>query len=133
MASMKKLILIGNIGSAPELKILTSGVAVCHFNVATNEYTRDAEGLSTETTTWYRVSLFRNPAENAAAMLKSGMSVQVVGDVKVNKFKGNDGATRFSLDVTASEYQILAPAKVKSDAPVAAPVAVVVKTADIPF
>ncbi len=114
--NLKKVFIIGNLGSDPVMRYTTDGTAVASFNVAVNERARRAaasEGgqgaQQEESTTWFRVSAWRRQAEISNDLLKKGMSVFVSGDLRTREFVGNDGQKRFSLDVTMDDMQILTP------------------------
>jgi single-strand DNA-binding protein len=114
--SLKKIFIIGNLGSDPVMRYMQDGTPVATFNVAVNERARrvqNAEGAAggqpEETTTWFRVSAWRRQAEIANDLLKKGTSVFVSGDLRTSEFTGNDGQKRFSLEVTMQDMQILTP------------------------
>ena len=67
--SFNKIIVVGNLGRDPELRYTPQGIAVCSFTMATNEKRRDKSGELQDVTTWFKITLWRNQAENAAALL----------------------------------------------------------------
>lgn len=105
--SFNKIILIGNLGQDPELRYTPSGEAVCNFSVATNEKKRDKAGELQNITTWFRVTLWGNRAENASKYLEKGKSVYIEGRLRLDEWTDRDGNTRQTLDVTATEMQFL--------------------------
>lgn len=117
--SLKKVMIIGNLGSDPTMRYTPDGTQVTTFNVAVNERRRaqgQAQGQSQgpdaqreEITTWFRVTAWRNQAEIANNLLRKGTSVFVSGDLRTSEFTGQDGKTRFSLEVTMQDMQILTP------------------------
>jgi single-strand DNA-binding protein len=117
--SLKKIFIIGNLGSDPVMRYTQDGTPVASFNVAVNERSRRAQGADAgqsgqpsqpeETTTWFRVSAWRRQAEIANDLLKKGTSVYVSGNLTVREFTGNDGQKRTSLDVQMDDMQILTP------------------------
>jgi single-strand DNA-binding protein len=117
--SLKKVSIIGNLGSDPTMRYMQDGTPVASFNVAVNERPRRGQGSENaptaqaaqaeEITTWFRVSAWRRQAEIVNDLLKKGMSVFVSGDLRTSEFTGNDGNKRFSLDVTMQDMQILTP------------------------
>ena len=77
--SFNKIILIGNLGKDPELRYTPAGDAVCDFTMATNERKKDKSGEFQDVTTWFRVTLWRKQAENAAKFLAKGRQVYIEG------------------------------------------------------
>ncbi len=121
MANLKKIFIIGNLGSDPVMRFTTDGTPVASFSVAVNEHNRRAQATEgaqpEEITTWFRVSAWRRQAEVVNDLLKKGMAVFVSGDLRTREFVGNDGQKRFSLDVTMDEMQILTPKGALDDQP----------------
>ena len=97
-----KVMIIGNLGSDPEMRYTPSNRAVTQFNVAVNQSTKNQQtGEWTEETDWFRVSVFGDRAERAAEQLRKGNRVFVEGRFRTREFEGNDGQKRTSLDLTA--------------------------------
>ena len=121
MASLKKMLIIGNLGSDPVMHYTTDGTPVASFSVAVNEHNRRAQAAEgaqpEEITTWFRVSAWRRQAEVVNDLLKKGMAVFVSGDLRMREFTGNDGQERFSLEVTMDDMQILTPKGALDDRP----------------
>ncbi len=118
--NLKKISIIGNLGSDPVMRYTQDGTAVATFNVAVNDRGRrgqNAEGAAgaaggqpeETTTTWFRVSAWRRQAEIVNEWLKKGMSVYVSGDLRTSEFTGNDGQKRFTLEVFMQDMQMLTP------------------------
>lgn len=108
MASVNKVILVGNLGAAPELRCLPTGEAVCTLRVATTEKWRDkASGDMREATEWHRVLLFRRLAEVAGDFLKKGALIYVVGRLRTRRWQDKDGKERFTVEIEASEMKML--------------------------
>jgi single-strand DNA-binding protein len=114
--SLKKIFIIGNLGSDPQMRYTQDGTPVASFNVAVNERRGRGQaqeggqaGQPEETTTWFRVSAWRRQAEIVNELLKKGTSVFVSGDLRTSEFTGNDGQKRFSLEVSMQDMQILTP------------------------
>ncbi len=105
--SFNKVTIIGNLGRDPELRYTPQGTAVCNFSIATNERRRDKAGEFQDITTWFRVTLWGQQAENASKYLAKGRQVYIEGRLKVEEWKDKDGNSRYTLDVTASEMQFL--------------------------
>ena len=102
---MNKLTIIGALGNDPELKSTKSGIPVCTFSVAVNGKKGDEK-----TTTWFRVTAWRQLGELCSKYLTKGRKVAVVGSVQVSTYTGSDGSTRASLEVTADEVEFLSAA-----------------------
>ena len=103
---MNKIIIIGNLTKDPELRSTQSGVSVCSFTVAVNRRKRGQNGEELPTM-YYRVTAWRQLAENCEKYLKKGSKVYVDGDLSVNTYQGNDGQTRFSLEIDVKEIEFL--------------------------
>jgi len=105
--SFNKIIIVGNLGREPELRYTPQGVAVCSFSVATNEKRRDKSGEFHDVTTWFKVTLWRQQAENASKYLTKGSPVYIEGRLRVEEWTDRDGNTRYTLDVQATDMQFL--------------------------
>jgi single-strand DNA-binding protein len=111
----QKLIIIGNLGSDPEMRYMPDGTAVTNFSVATNRrWTDRASGEPREETTWFRVSAWRRLAETANQYLSKGRRVLVEGRLRADPqtggprlWTGQDGSVRASYEVTADNIQFL--------------------------
>ena len=112
--SFNKIIIVGNLGRDPELRYTPQGVAVCDFSMATNERKRDKSGEMQEVATWFRVTLWRNQAENAAKYLKKGSQVFIEGRLSLEEWTDRDGNTRQTLQVNASDMHFIGS---RGDAP----------------
>ena len=105
--SVNKVILIGNLGSDPELKYTPSGAAVTNFNVATNEIWNDKDGNKQERTEWHRVVLWRKLAEIAGEYLKKGSKVYLEGRLQTRSWEDKDGVKRYTTEVVADNMTML--------------------------
>lgn len=105
--SFNKIIIVGNLGREPELRYTPQGTAVCNFSVATNEKRRDKSGEMSDVTTWFRVTLWRQQAENAAKYLTKGSPIYVEGRLRIEEWTDRDGNTRYTLDVQATDMQFI--------------------------
>lgn len=105
--SFNKIILIGNLGQDPELRYTPNGVAVCTFSVATNEKKRDKTGELQDVTTWFRVTLWRDKAENASKYLEKGRQVYIEGRLRLSEWTDNEGNNRQTLEVTGTDMQFI--------------------------
>lgn len=108
MASINKVILVGNLGADPELRSTSGGDPVCNLRLATSEQWKDkASGESKEATEWHRIVLFRRLAEVAGQFLRKGASVYVEGRLKTRKWQDRDGQERYTTEVEATELKML--------------------------
>ncbi|MBK6751516.1 MAG: single-stranded DNA-binding protein [Acidobacteria bacterium] len=105
--SFNKIILVGNLGRDPELRYTPQGDAVCSFTIATNERKKDKSGEFQDVTTWFKVTLWRNQAENAAKYLSKGRQVYIEGRLGVEEWTDRDGKERYTLAVTATDMQFI--------------------------
>lgn len=105
--SFNKIILVGNLGRDPELRYTPQGVAVTDFSMATNERKKDKSGEWHDVPTWFRVTLWRNQAENAAKYLKKGSPVYIEGRLSMEEWQDRDGNTRNTLAVQATEMHFI--------------------------
>ena len=105
--SFNKIIIVGNLGRDPELRYTPQGIAVCDFSMATNERKRDKAGEMQEVATWFRVTLWRNQAENAAKYLKKGSQVYIEGRLSQEEWTDRDGNNRQTLQVNGSEMHFI--------------------------
>lgn len=108
MASVNKVILVGNLGKDPETRYLTNGDAVCNVTIATSENWKDkASGEKREITEWHRVVFFRKLAEIAGQYLKKGSSVYIEGRLKTRKWQDKEGQERYTTEIEATEMKML--------------------------
>ncbi len=100
MASINKVILIGNLGADPEMRYTPGGDAVCTLRLATSDRWKDKEsGEMRETTEWHRVVLFRRLAEVAHEFLKKGVPIYVEGRLRTRKWQDKEGRERFTTEI----------------------------------
>ena len=108
MASVNKVILVGNLGADPDQRFLPNGDAVCNINIATSESWKDKQtGDKKEATEWHRVVFFRRLAEIAGQYLTKGSSVYVEGSLKTRKWQDKDGSDRYTTEIVGSEMKML--------------------------
>ncbi len=108
MASVNKVILMGNCGRDPEIRYLPSGQAVANISIATTTRRKDkTSGENVESTEWHRVTFFDRLAEIAGEYLKKGNPVYVEGRIKYGKFTNKDGLEQNTCDIVATEMQLL--------------------------
>jgi single-strand DNA-binding protein len=107
MASVNKVILVGNLGRDPEMRYLPSGEAVANLALATSRKYKNKAGEMVEETEWHRVTFFGKLAEIAGQYLKKGRSVYVEGRIKTDKYTDKDGVEKFSTQIIGNEMQML--------------------------
>lgn len=108
MASINKVIIIGNLGRDPEVRYTPSGAAVCNVSVATTRNWKDKNsGDKVEETEWHRVVFYDRLAEIAGEYLKKGRSVYVEGRLKTRKWQDKDGKDNYTTEIVAENMQLL--------------------------
>ena len=108
MASVNKVILVGNCGRDPEVRYAPSGAAICNISIATSSRRKDkTSGDMVEDTQWHRVTFYDRLAEIAGEYLKKGRPVYVEGRLKYGKYTDKDGIERNTVDIVATEMQLL--------------------------
>ena len=108
MASVNKVILVGNCGRDPEIRYLTSGQAVANVSVATSTRRKDKNtGESVEETQWHRVTFYDRLAEIAGEYVKKGRPIYVEGRLKYGKYTDQTGVEKNTVDIIATELQLL--------------------------
>jgi single-strand DNA-binding protein len=108
MASVNKVILVGNCGRDPEVRFLPSGQAVANISIATTSRRKDKQsGENIETTEWHRVTFYDKLAEIVGEYVKKGSPLYVEGRLKYGKFTNKDGIEQNTCDIVANEMQLL--------------------------
>jgi single-strand DNA-binding protein len=107
MASVNKVILIGNLGKDPEVRYLPSGDAVTNISVATTDTWKDKSGEKQEHTEWHRVAFFGKTAEIAGEYLKKGSPVYIEGRIRTRKWQDKEGNDKYSTEIVADRMQLL--------------------------
>ncbi len=108
MASVNKVILVGNCGRDPEVRYLPSGQAVANVTLATSSRRKDKNtGESIEDTQWHRITFYDRLAEIAGEYIKKGRPIYVEGRLKYGKFTNKDGVEQNTCDIIATEMQLL--------------------------
>ncbi len=119
MASVNKVILIGNLGKDPETRYMPNGDAVTNITLATTETWKDKNGEKQEKTEWHRVTFYRKLAEIAGEYLKKGRPVYVEGRLETRKWTDKAGVERYTTEVIATDMKMLGskPGGTTFDAP----------------
>jgi single-strand DNA-binding protein len=108
MASVNKVIIVGNLGKDPEVRYMPSGSAICNVNVATTRQWKNKEsGEKMEETDWHRIVFFDRLAEIAGEYLKKGRSVYVEGRLRTRKWTDKEGKDQYTTEIVATEMQML--------------------------
>jgi single-strand DNA-binding protein len=138
MASVNKVILVGNLGADPELRYTSSGTPVASFSLATREQWTNKGGEKGEKTEWHKIVAWGRLGEICGEYLHKGKQVYIEGRLQTRSWEDRDGNKRYSTEIVAQTMQMLGPAgkegrvESKSDAfPVEEPISV--PEDDIPF
>jgi single-strand DNA-binding protein len=108
MASVNKVILVGNLGKDPETRYMPNGDAVTNITLATTDSWKDkSSGDKREATEWHRVVFFRKLAEIASQYLRKGSQVYIEGSLKTRKWQDKDGQDRYTTEIVADEMKML--------------------------
>ena len=108
MASVNKVILIGNLGADPEIRYAGNGESICNLRLATNQVWTDKNtGKRMEATEWHKVVLYRKLAEVAGRYLKKGSRIYVEGKIRSRKWQDNEGVRRTSTEIEAIAMNML--------------------------
>ncbi|QKE41462.1 MAG: single-stranded DNA-binding protein [Ferrovum myxofaciens] len=108
MASVNKVILVGNLGRDPEVRYMPDGSAIANISVATTDTWKDKAGTKQEKTEWHRVSFFGKTAEIVAQYLKKGSQVYLEGRIQTRKWQDKEtGQDRFSTEIVGDRMQML--------------------------
>ncbi|MBN1850344.1 MAG: single-stranded DNA-binding protein [Deltaproteobacteria bacterium] len=107
MASVNKVILIGNLGTDPEVRYTPSGTAVANFNVATNEQWTNKDGEKGERTEWHKIVAWGRLGEICGEYLRKGKQVFIEGRIQTRSWEDRDGNKRYTTEIVAQAMQML--------------------------
>jgi single-strand DNA-binding protein len=107
MASVNKVILVGNLGRDPEVRFMPNGDAVCNFSIATTDSWKDKAGAKQERTEWHNIVMYRKLAEIAGEYLKKGRPVYVEGRLQTRKWQDKDGNDKYTTEIIGDQMQML--------------------------
>ena len=108
MASINKVILVGNLGQDPEVKYMPSGGAVTNISIATTDTWKDkSTGEKKENTEWHRVVFFNRLAEIVGEYLRKGSQVYIEGNLRTRKWQDQNGVDKYTTEIVAREMQML--------------------------
>ncbi|WP_454056663.1 single-stranded DNA-binding protein [Cupriavidus sp. Marseille-Q8015] len=116
MASVNKVILVGNLGADPEVRYMPSGDAVANIRLATTDRYKDKQsGELKEATEWHRIAFFGKLAEIVGQYLKKGSSVYIEGRIRTRKWQDQSGQDKYSTEIVADQMQMLGGRGVQSE------------------
>ena len=107
MASLNKVMLIGNLGKDPEVRYTTSGMAVASFSLATSERFKSKSGDWEERTEWHNITLWGRQAEVAGEYLAKGKTVYIEGRLQTRKWQDKEGRDRYTTEIVGEKMQML--------------------------
>ena len=107
MASVNRVILIGNVGADPEVKYFDSGSVVAKFNIATTESYTNKNGEKVDNTEWHRIEIWEGLAKVAEKYVKKGGQVYIEGKIRTDKWTDKEGIERFSTTIRANSLTLL--------------------------
>ena len=107
MVSLNKIMIMGNLGGDPEMRYTPQGIPVTSFSVAVNRYYKDSSGERQSETQWFRISTWRQLAENCNQYLGKGRRVYVEGSFRSRAWQAEDGQTRYSNEINANQVIFL--------------------------
>lgn len=107
MASVNKVILVGNLGKDPEIRTTPTGRTVVNFSMATTEHWNDSDGNRQSKTEWHRIVVFGKLADICGKYLSKGSSVYIDGRLQTRKWQDRDGGTRYTTEIVANVMQML--------------------------
>ena len=138
MASVNKVILVGNLGADPEVRYTPSGTAVANFNLATREQWTNKSGEKEEKTEWHRIVAWARLGEICGEYLRKGSQVYVEGRLQTRSWEDRDGNKRYTTEIVAQVMQMLGSPRKEGEArsteeryPVEEPISI--PDDDIPF
>ena len=107
MASVNKVILVGNLGQDPEKRVTGTGQSVTNFSIATTDRWTDKAGQKQEKTEWHKIVVWGQQGDNCAQYLAKGRQVYIEGGLRTRKWDDKDGNTRYTTEVVAQRVQFL--------------------------
>src|SRR5512138_3819967 len=104
---INKAILVGNLGNDPETRYTQGGMAITKISLATTSVRKDRDGNTQEKTEWHRVTFFGKLGEIAGEYLRKGSQVYIEGEIRYDKYTGQDGVEKYFTEIVANEMQML--------------------------
>jgi single-strand DNA-binding protein len=114
MAGVNKVIIVGRLGANPEVRKVSSGQSVAHFNVATSENWTDQKGEKQERTEWHRIVVWGKLADVCGQHLSKGRQVYVEGRLTTRQWEDKQGQKRYTTEIVANTVQFLGSASERS-------------------
>ena len=136
MASLNRVMLIGNVGTDPEMRYTPNGTPVTSFRIATSRVYTTGDGERKQETEWFTVVAWRKQAESCSQFLTKGQRVYVEGSLRTRAWEGKDGQKRTNIEVIANRVLFLdrqAAAALPSEEPTVEPIEDEVEPEDLPF
>lgn len=130
---VNKVILVGRLGTDPEVRYTPSGAAVANFNLATNRSVKDKDGNWSDETDWHRIVVWNKTAEFCKEYVKKGNRVYIEGRLQTRSWEDNDGNKRYTTEVVAFDLQLLESVAEKPQKPTEQPEPANVDDDDVPF
>ena len=115
MASVNKVILVGNLGKDPEVRTLDNGAKVASFSLATSETYKDKQGNKVDQTEWHNIVAWRGLAEVVEKYMRKGMTVYLEGKIRTRSYE-KDGNKRYTTEIIADTIQMLGKKSDSSEA-----------------
>jgi len=116
MASLNKVMILGNLGRDPEVRYMPNGEAVANFSIATTDSWKDKDGNKQERTEWHNIVMYRKLAEIAGEYLKKGSPVYIEGKLQTRKWQTKEGQDRYTTEIIADSMQMLGSKTQNNDA-----------------
>lgn len=116
MASLNKVLLIGNLTRDPEVRFMPNSDAVCNFSIATSETWKDKAGVKQEKAEFHNIVMYRKLAEIAGEYLKKGSPVYIEGRLQTRKWQTKEGQDRYTTEIIADQMQMLGSKAQSNDA-----------------
>lgn len=107
MASVNKVILVGNLGRDPEVRYMPNGEAVANFSIATTESWKDKSGAKQDKTEWHNIVAYRKLAEIIGEYVKKGSAIYIEGRIQTRKWQTKEGQDRYTTEIIADQMQML--------------------------
>lgn len=107
MASVNRVILVGNLGRDPDMRYLPSGEAVANLAIATTDKYKNKSGEMVDATEWHRVSFFGKTAEVCGQYLKKGSQVYIEGSIRTRKYTDKEGVEKYATEIRGDRMQML--------------------------
>lgn len=114
---LNKVMLIGNLGSDPEIRSTANGTSVGNFSLATNETFQNAKGEKVEKVQWHRIVVWKGLADIAKKYLNKGSKVFIEGQIEYGSYEDKEGVTRYTCEIVARELTMLDAAPARETVP----------------